>query len=204
MAHQFIQGVVQRAQVGVHLLCQVARQKAQALAGLNRRARQHNALHRAALQGIHGAGHCQIGLARACGPNAEGDVVGGNVLQVQALGGCAPTQVGPAGAQHDGVLGRFQQFAVTSQHQLQVVFRDGALGNFVQRLQQLHRLRGLGLGAVHLELLVPVGNAHAQGHLDGAQVRVRRATQVGQAGVVVREEGVAQDHADNSSRQKSQ
>jgi hypothetical protein len=48
-------------------------------------------------------------------------------------------------------------------------------------LQQLQRLRGLGLGAVDLELLVPVRDADLQRRLDGAQVLVRPAAQVRQA-----------------------
>ena len=53
--HQVVERVVQRAQVGVDLLRQVAGQKAQALAGFHRRAREHDALHHAALQRIHRA-----------------------------------------------------------------------------------------------------------------------------------------------------
>ena len=59
---------------------------------------------------------------------------------------------------------------------------------------------GLGFGAFHLELLVAVGNAHLQFALDGAQVFVGRAAQVGQAVVVQRFESVAEDQADNSGQ----
>ena len=120
------------------------------------------------------------------------------VMSCVAMG--APAQVGAAGVEDDGVVRGLQQFAVARQHQLDIVLADGPLGHFIQGLQQLHRLRGLGLGAVDLELLVPVRNAHLQGHLNGAQVRIGRATQVRKPGVVVGGEGVAQDHADNSSQ----
>ena len=43
--HQVVQRVVQRAQVGIDLLRQVAGQEAEPLAGLDRRPRQHDALH---------------------------------------------------------------------------------------------------------------------------------------------------------------
>jgi hypothetical protein len=72
-----------------------------------------------------------------------------------------------------------------------VLFGDGAVGQFIDGLQHLQRLRGAGLRAVHLELLVPVRNAHLQRRLDGAQMAVGRAAQVREADVVVGGEGVA-------------
>jgi hypothetical protein len=57
---------------------------------------------------------------------------------------------------------------------------------------------GLGLGAVNLELLVPVRNLDLQCRLDAAQMGVGWAAQVRQAGVVQRGKQVAQDQADNS------
>jgi hypothetical protein len=74
-AHQVVQRVVQRAQVGVDLLRQVAGQEAQPFTGLHRRACQHDALHAVAFQRVHRAGHRQEGLAGAGRADAEGDVV---------------------------------------------------------------------------------------------------------------------------------
>jgi hypothetical protein len=71
--------------------------------------------------------------------------------------------------------------------------RDGARSDLVQRLQHLQRALGFRLGAVDLELLMPVGNADRQRQLDGAQVGVGGAAQVGRAGVVGRREGVTQN-----------
>jgi len=85
--------------------------------------------------------------------------------------------------------------AVARQHELHLLFRNGAAGHFIERLQQFHGLLGLGFGAVHLELLKAVGNAHLQGRLYGAQVRIGRAAQVREAGVVVGREGVAKNQA---------
>ena len=102
------------------------------------------------------------------------------------LRGRAPTQVGPARVEHNRVVRRFQQLAESpASMSWSVVFGDGALGDLVEGLQQLHGLRGLGLGAVHLELLMPMRNADLQRLFDGAQVGVGRATQVGEPGVVV-------------------
>ena len=70
--------------------------------------------------------------------------------------------------------------------------RPGRTG--VQRLQQGQRARGLGARPLYPEgRLAPV-DAHRQGGLDGAQMRVEGAAQVGQTGVVGGLEDVAQDH----------
>jgi hypothetical protein len=99
VTHQIVERVVQRAQIGVDLLRQVAGQKAQALAGFHGRAGQHDALHGAALQRVHGAGHGQIGLAGAGRADAEADVVLGDVFQIQRLVGRAGAQIGAARSQ---------------------------------------------------------------------------------------------------------
>ena len=57
-------------------------------------------------------------------------------------------------------------------------FGNRVIRYLVERLQQLQRLRGGGLGAFDLELLVAMRDLDLQRRLDGAQVRVRRATQV--------------------------
>ena len=195
-AHQLVQRVIQGAQVGVNFLAQVARQKAQALAGLHRGPCQHDALHRAALQGVHRHGHGQVSLAGASRANAKGNVLGGDVVQVQRLVGGAGAQVTAPGLQR-GVVGAVHG-PITGQHQLHGGRLDRPGGQFVQRLQQLHTALGLGFGAVHLELFVPVGDLDLQGGLNAAQVGVHRAAQVRQAGVVQRGKQVAQDQADNS------
>src|SRR5690606_22066513 len=73
-AEHFVKGVVQRAQVGVDLLCQVAGQEAELLARFDCRAHQQNAADLFTLQCIDGAGDSQIGLASACWADAEVDV----------------------------------------------------------------------------------------------------------------------------------
>jgi hypothetical protein len=49
-------------------------------------------------------------------------------------------------------------------------------------------------------LLVAVGNADVQRHLDGTQVFVGGAAQVGKAAVVQWLKGVSEDQADNSGQ----
>ena len=76
---------------------------------------------------------------------------------------------------------------VARQHELHGGGLDRARRHLVQGLQHFHAALGMGLGAVDLELLVAVGNLDLQRDLDGAQVFVHGAAQVGQAGVVGRE-----------------
>jgi hypothetical protein len=67
-------------------------------------------------------------------------------------------------------------------------------------LQHVQRPFGLGLAALDLEVLLPMGDLDLQRRLDGAQVFVHGAAQVRQPGVVGRREGVAKDQADNPCR----
>ena len=53
-SHQIIKRVIQRPQIGIDLLRHVARQKAKAFAGFDRRAHQHQALDAVALERIDG------------------------------------------------------------------------------------------------------------------------------------------------------
>jgi hypothetical protein len=92
------------------------------------------------------------------------------------------------------VLGR----AVAGQHQLHYLIGDGFGRHFIQGLQHFHGALGFGLGAVHLELFVPVRDAYFQRRFDTAQVCIRGATQMTQAGVVRRGKNMSENHADNS------
>jgi hypothetical protein len=70
--HHVVERVVERPQIGVDLLLHVAGQEAQPLAGLDRRARQDDAVDLAALRAWrprHGDG--EVGLAGAGGADAE-------------------------------------------------------------------------------------------------------------------------------------
>ena len=172
--HQLVQCVVERAQVRINLLRHVAGQKTQALARLDGRARQHDFLHRAALQRIDRAGHGQISLARARRADAKSDVVRGNVFQISALVERACAQVGAACGQLSRAVGGTQG-RVACEHQLHGFRLNRALGDFVQRLQHFERLLRPGLEAVNLELLKAVCNRDLQPGLNRADVRIHRA-----------------------------
>lgn len=70
-----MQGVVERAEVGVDLLVEGARQEAEAFAGLDRGTGQDDAVDLLGLQRLHRLGHGQVGLAGARGADAEDDRV---------------------------------------------------------------------------------------------------------------------------------
>ena len=88
-AEHFVQRVVQRAQVGIDLLRQVAGQEAELLAGLDRRAHQDQPLHARFVQRLDRARHGEEGLAGAGRADAEVDVVRGDRVQVLGLVGAA-------------------------------------------------------------------------------------------------------------------
>ena len=74
-AHEVVQRVVERAQVRIDLLREIAGQEAQLLAGFHRGPHEHDALHRVALERVDGARHREVRLARSRGSDAERDVV---------------------------------------------------------------------------------------------------------------------------------
>jgi hypothetical protein len=93
-------------------------------------------------------------------------------------------------------IGVWAHVGVARKHQLHGGGRNRAHRNLVHGLQQFHGTVGFGLGAIDFELLMPVGNTHLQGQLDGAQVFVSRPRTGGdRRGIVGRAEGVVQNHA---------
>ena len=190
-AEHLVEGVVEGPQVGVDLLRQVAGEEAQALAGLHRRAHQQQAPHLIALQGVHGAGNGQVGLAGAGGADAKVDVVAQDGLQVGLL-------IGPPGADQ-GALEPHRQFRsglVTIVEQcldpggleLKV---DGLGGQHLRVRGDVEALQDLPAGAHRLALadeteeVAAVGDLDAQATLDLAQVAVELAGEVGEAAVVL-------------------
>src|ERR1019366_6968245 len=85
VSEDVVKRVVQRPEVGVHLLGEVARQETQLLARLDGGAAEHDALYLLLEQGRRGHGDGKIGLARARRPDREHDVVLEDRLQVLLL-----------------------------------------------------------------------------------------------------------------------
>ena len=111
-AEEVVQRVVERPQIGIDFLREIAGQEAQALARLDRGPHEHEALDRVALERVDGAGDGEVRLAGARGADAERDVVLLDVLQVERLVRRAAVQIGAARAQErrglvvDGVAPR--------------------------------------------------------------------------------------------------
>ena len=80
-----VQRVVERAQVGVDLLREVARQKSELFAGLDRRAAEDDALDALLNQRRSGHRHREVRLAGARGTDAEREIVRPDGLDVVAL-----------------------------------------------------------------------------------------------------------------------
>ena len=92
-----VERVVERAEVGIDLGHEVARQEAEPLAGLDRRPGEDDALHLLVLQGLDGHGHRQPALAGARRAEPEGDHVAADGVDVALLaGGLRAAPCGPA------------------------------------------------------------------------------------------------------------
>ena len=118
-AEHFVQGVVERAQVGVDLLRQIARQEAELLASFHRRTHQQDARHAAAFQRFHRARHRQIRLAGAGRADAEAQVVAADGRHVAAL---------VAAARLDGLLAHGDQIAALCRRRALALGVFGRLG----------------------------------------------------------------------------
>ena len=98
-AQHIEQAVVQRPQIGVYLLLQVTRQKAQLLACLHRRAGQHDAGDIFGLERLDSHGHSKVGLAGTRRADAKGDGVVPDGVEVLFLAQGLGTD-GPAFDRH--------------------------------------------------------------------------------------------------------
>ena len=80
-----MQRIVERAQVRIDLLLQIAGQKAQPLARLDSRAREHDLFHQPRTKRRHRHDDGEVRLSRACRSNAERDGVLADGVEVDAL-----------------------------------------------------------------------------------------------------------------------
>ena len=96
-----VQRVIERAQIGIDFLAQIAGQEAQPLARFDRGARQNDALDGAAHQHVDRHGDGEIGLAGAGRTQAEDQLMGAQRAQIGRL-------IGGAGA--DAALARADLF----------------------------------------------------------------------------------------------
>ncbi len=181
-----MQGIVERAQIGVDFFLQVAGQEAQPLARLDRRARQDDAVDLALQQMGHGDGHRQIGLAGARGPEAEHQVGLFKRAHIFGLHRRARRDRAFARAQRKTIVG----IAIARRHAhrgLHVARRD--LHAFLQaRIQRTDRAVGnfaRGDRAGYLEMVAAIAQLDVEQLLDLQQMFVMVAKQRRQQGVVV-------------------
>ena len=97
--HQIVQRVIQRAQVGINFLRQVAGQEAQFFACLDCRAHQHDAFDLVFFHRIDCGGHRQIGFTRTCRAQPEHDVVVQQGADVAVLARGTPAYAAAFGLQ---------------------------------------------------------------------------------------------------------
>ena len=87
--HQVVQRVVDRPQIGIDLLAQIARQEAEPFAGLDRGPRQDDAIDFLAFEQLRSVCHRQPGLAGAGRADAEYQLVAFQRANIGVLGGGA-------------------------------------------------------------------------------------------------------------------
>ena len=139
------QGVVERLQVGVELVAQVAGQESKVFASLDGGASQHNAAHLLVFQGTDDQGHGGVGLARSGRSHGEDHVVAvhcidqstlvaGHSLDQQAVAAVDEDFVAHLGFGsratafdnlHDGALGQAPELFVVGHHGLQLALEMG-------------------------------------------------------------------------------
>ena len=183
-----VQGVEQRAQVGIDLGHQVAGQEAQPLAGLHRRAGQDDPRDLAPVQRGGGQRHGQERLAGARRPDAEGDRVGADRVDVALLVDRLGRHLGRAVAPDDVLedLGRRVVLVERARHRL-----DRPRSDLVALGDQLGQLADDLLGRAD-RVLLAVEREHVAAEKDltiemalkGAQDGVTAAGQLSRDGVV--------------------
>ncbi len=188
--HQVIQRIVERTQVGIDFLCQVARQKAQPLAGFNSRAGEYQSTDLVAFQCVDRSGDGEIGFAGAGRADAEGDVMREDIVEVSGLVRRASVQ--PRFSGHQACVGQCRTGlgAVDfDQAELQVVNRQRLTRQGIEVLQCLCGQTGLRQAAADLAMATTAGDGDIESCLDLAQVFVERAAEILQQIVILRLQG---------------
>ena len=83
--HEIMQGIIDRSQIGIDFFAHVAGQKAKPLAGLDRRARQDEALNKALLQQRHRMANSQPGFAGAGWPLGKHQFIVAQLAEINIL-----------------------------------------------------------------------------------------------------------------------
>ncbi|MNH12414.1 hypothetical protein D3C79_719530 [compost metagenome] len=198
-AQHLEQGVIEGAQVGIDLLGEIPGQEAEFLTGFHRRAGQQDAADLLALQGIHGGGHREIGLAGTGRTDTEADVVAhyvGDVLGLVRAAGLDEAALGLD--RHLLAMGLARRFLIVLLQHTGLLHRQvHHLGGDVGHLAALEGLGfhievleddgdgvHLGLLAEQLEVVVTVADLDAETALQLLEIVVEGTAQAGEAQVV--------------------
>ena len=193
-AHHVVQRVVERAQVRVDLLLEIAGQEAEPLAGLDRRAHEHDALDRVALERVDGAGDGEVGLAGARRTDAERDVVLVMSLRYSIWLGVRPCRSARR-VRRRGAVGGVRRRGgsrplrrISTRPSWMSSTDSGFSAAGVEALERRGGARGLHRVAGDGERSAAMRDRDVQRRLDLPQVRVERAAQVRERAVVERRE----------------
>ena len=177
--------VVERAEVGINLALQVAGQKAEPLARLDRGARENDAVDLPLAERRDRGGDGEIGLARASGTDADGDGILRNGVHILLLPDGLGLDGAALGADADDVLRQLADLLLLSRAGqsddiADVLLVDGlaAVGERQKCGEGLAGEHGVLRLAVDAQLALAVGDGDVEFRLDEADILVKRAEEV--------------------------
>jgi hypothetical protein len=196
--HHVAERVVERPQIGIHLLGHRAGEIAELLARLDGRTRQHHARDLVAVQRRDRHRHREIGLAGAGRPDCEHHVALAHQVDVvalrQGLGADAPARADVG--EHvlvDVAQIRLRLGREHADRLLHVARADrvAAAQHAVQLLEHAARHVDLRLRPDETHLVAARARVDAELSLEDAQVPIAFAVESGRSGVVVEDQGAA-------------
>ena len=180
------QRVIERAQVRINLLLQIARQKAQLFACLHGGAGEDDAVHLVRAEGRDGHGHGKISFAGAGRADADGDRVGRNGAAIALLAQCFRLDGLALAGDADAVAGeRRQLFLAALPHKgdavADVLLRESfpAVDEAQQAFDGPHGERHILRLAGNLQLGIPPHNGHMKFIAEQVHVLIKAAEQRG-------------------------
>ena len=185
-AHHFIKRVVHRAQVRIHFLSEIARQKSQPLTGFDCRPHQHNSADTIRRERFDRARDREIRFARARRTDAESQIPCPYVRQIVALVSASRTDTAAWYPYRIVVLVR----VADNLPGLPLLQREvHALGSNFLDLCQIKQLPQRIFGAFRLdandtEVVAAPADLYIQARFEQAQILVQRTAQICQPSVV--------------------
>ncbi len=177
-----VKRIIERAQIRIDLLADVARQEPQSFPRLHRRARQDDSVDLAGLEGRHRCGDGEIGLAGARRAQAEHQFVIVHGIDIGGLGRCPRRDAPPAGLDRPSItlhlcpLGSRRQLARGGQADdgidFALVRRRAPFDPLIQRHQGVPRGGGGRLRAGDRHLVAPRVDGRPEVVLDAHKIAV--------------------------------